>query len=175
MSPTRRGFLTGTTALLAGGHLALAAAKPIKDADEIDDGYLSSPEHLAWQAIEDERERDPRWRRGVKEAMFWMEVAIDVHDAHGLMLGCVPVERTGHVKLFDDGSGRIALWGPDVWKNGSFGDLTPATHFVETFIDADAFAPIAMALFDTVDMDREPACNSAVASDWARWRRSRIW
>jgi hypothetical protein len=175
MSPTRRGFLTGTAALLAGGHLAPAAAAAIKDADAIDDGYLSSPEHLAWQAIEDERERDPRWRRGVKEATFRMEVAIDVHDPNGLMLGCVPVERTGHVKLFADGSGRIALWGPDVWKNGSFGDLTPATHFVETCIDAEAFAPIAAALFATVNMERAPVCNSAVASDWMRRRHSRVW
>ncbi len=175
MSPTRRGFLTGTAALLAGGHLAPAPAAAIKNADEVDDGYLSSPEHLAWQAIEDEREADPRWRRGAKEAFMRLEIAVDVLDETGRLLGSVPAERTGHVKLYDDGSGRIAIWGPDVWKNGSFGDLTPETHFVETFIAAEAFAPIAFALFESVDMEREPVCGSKLASNWSLRRRVRTW
>lgn len=177
MSPTRRSLLTGTAALLVGGHLSPAVAAAVDQTDDDNaDGYLDSPEHRAWQAIEDEREKDPRWARGVKEARIRMEVAIDVLDANGRLLGCVPVERNAHVKLYKDGGGRIAVWGPEDWRApAGYGNLTPDLHMTETFLDAEAFAPVARALFETVNMDQALVCNSAVASDWTRRRHSRIW
>ena len=54
---------------------------------------------------------------------------------------------------------------PTDWSIRTDRDLTPETPVVETFLDVEAFAPLWFARFDSVTMDHEPVCASAIAAN----------
>jgi hypothetical protein len=106
-----------------------------------------------------------------RECSLMIELAVRQLAPDGLHTGWVPVERTAWITQYGDGSGRIAVMGPA----GICDDLTPDVPFVEAEIAAEAFAPLAFALFDSVDVDGSLFRGSELARDWRDRRRLRIW